>query len=94
MTATEELKRAQLAKEILDNEVYRESMAQLQTEILAKWQNEVDQGQREWLWSMIRASKRLEKVLEQTMVTGHLRAKQIELEQGRLAKIGKALRGA
>lgn len=94
MTATEELKRAQLAKEILDNEVYRESMAQLQTEILAKWQNEVDQEQREWLWSMIRASKRLEKVLEQTMVTGQLRAKQIEMEQGRLAKIGKVLRAA
>jgi hypothetical protein len=94
MTAAEELKRAQLAKEVLDNEVYKESMAQLQTEILAKWQNEVDQGQREWLWSMIRASKRLEKVLEQTMVTGQLRAKQIEMEQGRLAKIGKALRAA
>jgi hypothetical protein len=94
MTAAEELKRAQLAKEVLDNEVYKESMAQLQTEILAKWQNEVDQAQREWLWSMIRASKRLEKVLEQTMVTGQLRAKQIEMEQGRLAKIGKALRSA
>jgi len=94
MTATEELKRAQLAREVLDNEVYQESMAQLQTEILAKWQNEVDQGQREWLWSMIRASKRLEKVLEQTMVTGQLRAKQIEMEQGRLAKIGKVFRSA
>lgn len=94
MSATEELKRAQLAKEVLENEVYKESMAQLQTEILAKWQNEIDQAQREWLWSMIRASKRLEKVLEQTMVTGQLRAKQIEMEQGRLAKIGKALRAA
>ena len=94
MTATEELKRAQLAKEVIDNEVYKESMAQLQTEILAKWQNELDHAQREWLWSMIRASKRLEKVLEQTMVTGQLRAKQIEMEQGRLAKIGRALRSA
>jgi hypothetical protein len=94
MSATEELKRAQLAKEVLDNEVYKESMAQLRDEILAKWQNETDAEQREWLWSMIRASKRLEKVLEQTMVTGQLRAKQIEMEQGRLAKLGKALRGA
>jgi len=94
MSATEELKRAQLAKEVIENPVYQESMAQLQKEILDKWQNETDGSSREWLWSMIRASKRLEKVLEQTMMTGQLRSKQIEMEQGRLARIGKTLRFA
>ncbi len=53
MSATEELERGQLAQDVLENHVYVESMAQLQQEILTKWQGEKGQQEREWLWSLM-----------------------------------------
>lgn len=92
MSATEELERGQLAADVLGNRVYVESMAQLQQEILSKWQTEKSQPDREWLWAMMQAAKRLDKVLAEVMQTGQLRVKQIEAEHSRMARLGRALK--
>jgi hypothetical protein len=94
MSASEELERGQLAADVLKNRVYRESMDQLQSEILTKWQGEHNQADRDWLWAMMQACKRLDKVLETTMQTGQLRSKQIDMERSRLEKVGRAFRVA
>lgn len=92
MTEQEELERGRLAREVLENDVFRGALDQIQQEILTKWQGEKDQRSREWLWTMMQASKRLEAVLQSTMQTGQFRAKQIELAQARLEKVGRTLR--
>ena len=90
--ATEELERGRQAAEVLENPVYRDAMAQLQTEVLNKWQNDKDAAVRDWLWSMMQACKRLDKVLLETMQTGQLRSQQIEMERSRAERLGATLR--
>lgn len=92
MSATEELERGRLATDVLENRVYIESMEQLQQEILGKWENEKSQADREWLWALMQAAKRLDKVLAETMQTGQLRSKQIEMERSRAARLGRTFR--
>jgi hypothetical protein len=91
MSAQDELERGQLAADVLNNRVYAESLAQVQAEILARWESEKSQSDREWLWALMQASKRFAKVLEETMQTGQLRAKQIEMEQSRTARLRKTV---
>lgn len=92
MSASEELERGRLATEVLENRVYQDAMDQLRAEIVTKWQNEKNEADRNWLWSLMQASKRLEKIMTDTMQTGQLRSKQIELQRTRLEKAGRTLR--
>jgi hypothetical protein len=91
MSAQDELERGQLAADVLGNRVYTESLAQVQAEILTRWESEKSQPDREWLWALMQASKRFAKVLEETMQTGILRSKQIEKEQSRTARLRKTI---
>lgn len=90
MTPSEELERGQLAADVLTNRVYAESMAQIEKEITEKWQNEPDFERQKWLWTLMQAHRKLQAVLRDTMQTGQLRQKQIEQEQSRLQRIGRA----
>lgn len=72
--------------------MYQEAMARLTTEATARWQKEKDADAREWLWTLVQASQRVTKVLEETMLTGKLRSKQIEMERTRLQRLGAALK--
>ena len=92
MTGQEELERGQQAADVLANPMYQEAMERLITEATARWQKEKDADARDWLWMLVQAGQRVNKVLEETMQTGKLRSKQIEMEQGRLARIGKTLK--
>jgi hypothetical protein len=92
MSASEELERGRLAAEVLENPVYRDAMDQLRAEIVTRWQNEKNEADRNWLWALTQASKRLDQVLQDTMATGQLRSKQIELQRTRAEKAGQTLR--
>lgn len=81
-----------MARDVLESPVYRDAMQQVQTEILNKWQVEKDALTRDWLWTLMQSAKRLDKVLTETMQTGQMREKQIDLEQSRLERAGKLLR--
>lgn len=94
MSASKELERGRLAADVLENAVYVDAMQQLQTEIVTKWQAEKDEKQRDWLWSMMQASKRLEKLLTDTMQTGQMRAKSLELQRSRAERVGATLKRA
>lgn len=94
MTEQEELERARLAREVLENPVFRETFERMEKEILAAWQVEKDEKSREWLWSMNRAAKRVESVLTEAMNSGKFREKQIQLAQTRIERAGKTLRTA
>lgn len=92
MNASEELERGRLATEVLENPVYMDAFGQIEQEVLRKWQSEEDQSEREWLWTLMQASKRFQALLVDTMQTGKLRSRQIEQDQSRLAKLGRTLR--
>ena len=94
MTEQEELELGRQAREVLENPAFQGAIARLQQEIQTKWQGERDKDSREWLWALMQASKRLESVLIETMGSGQLRAKQIELQQTRLERAGRTLRRA
>lgn len=91
MKASQELERGRLAADVLENAAYQDAMTKIQTEIVTRWQVEKDEAQREWLWSMMQAAKRLESVLKDTMATGQMRSKSLELQRSRAEKIGAAL---
>ena len=92
MSTTQELERGRLAAEVLENQVFRDAIDQMNAEIVTKWQAEEDERVRDWLWTLMQASKRLEKILTETMNTGLLAQKQLELERRRAEKIGATLR--
>lgn len=92
MSTSQELDRGRLATEVIENPVYRDSMDQIRAEIVTKWQAEKDEGQREWLWALMQASKRLDQLLTETMNTGLLAQKQLELERSRAERVGATLR--
>lgn len=94
MTEQEELERGRLAREVLENPVFQDAWKQQRTEIVAKWEAEKDERARDWLWTLLQASKRLEASLRETMNSGQLRAKQIELTQTRFERAGRTLRRA
>lgn len=92
MSTSQELERGRLAAEVLENPVYRDALDQIRAEIVTKWQAEKDERVRDWLWTLMQASKRLDSILTETMNTGLLAQKQLELERSRAEKVGATLR--
>lgn len=92
MTPAEELERGRLAAEVLENPAYKDAQRQIRDEIVSRWQAEKDGEARDWLWTMIQASKRLDSVLRDTMQTGLLRQQQVELHQSKLQRMAAAAR--
>lgn len=92
MSMTQELERGRMAAEVLENPVFRDALDQINAEIVTKWQVEKDEKVRDWLWTLMQASKRLDSILTETMNTGILANKQLELERSRAERIGATLR--
>ena len=90
MSATDELERGRLAAEVLGNAVYVDAFDQLKREVTEAWQSERSELQREHLWQMMQASKRLEAILHDTMATGKLQAESLRRKQTLLQR-GQAL---
>jgi hypothetical protein len=59
---------------------------------VTKWQAEKDEKVRDWLWTLMQASKRLESILSETMNTGLIAQKQLELQRSRAERVGATLR--
>ncbi len=81
-----------MAAEVLENPVFREAFDQMRAEIVSKWRAEKDERVRDWLWTLDQATKRVESILTDTMNTGLLAQKQLELERSRAEKFGATLR--
>lgn len=92
MSTSQELERGRLAAEVLENPVFREAFDQMRAEIVSKWRAEKDGEVRDWLWTLDNATQRLEQILKDTMNTGLIAQKQLELQRSRAEKVGSALR--
>ena len=91
MTDTQELERARQAADVLANPAYLAAIEQMQSEVYAQWQSEEDERQREWLWSMSKAIKRLDSVLTNTMATGQLVSEALRRKESALARGARLL---
>lgn len=89
----DDLRRAQLATEVLENEAFVEAMDQIEKEIYTSWKSEGDALRREWLWSMYKCHNRLKQVLVQHMQTGQMKVSQIERKRTLAEQFGKTFRG-
>jgi len=94
MSLSQDIEHGRLAREVLDNPVYQDAWQQIRTEIVEKWQEERDEKQREWLWSMAQACRRLETVFREAMNTGKLAEADLRRRESLAEKAGSTLRRA
>lgn len=92
MSDEEELRRGELALQVLNNEVYVESFGLIEKEVFKKWQTSRDQAEREQLHQFLLSLRKSREVLEQTMRSGKVAAD--KLSKDRRGPIGRMLRSA
>lgn len=63
-----------LAREVLDNEVFQWAMTQIRDEVIQQWASSPvrDADGREKLWLILKASEKFEAILKTTLDTGKL----------------------
>lgn len=89
MTPEQEIDRAGRAHEILDNEVFKDAVRQIEEALLEALKRTalVDEKLREKICAQIVALDSVMKALRSTIDTGKLAQKSLELEQSRLSKL-------
>jgi hypothetical protein len=72
--ATEEVQRGELARQILDNPIYQESLISIRGELMHKFEQTSfkDSDTREEIWRQIQTVKRFELYIKQVLETGKL----------------------
>ena len=74
MELSERIYAGNRAKEVLENEVFVQAMADIKAEIISKWEQSParDCEAREKLWIMLKLSEKLESFLKTTLESGKL----------------------
>lgn len=80
MTIEQNMLRGNRAKEVLENEVFQESFAQIEQEIFEKWKTSParDEEGRQKLWLFQQMLNRVREVLTTTMESGKLASLELE----------------
>jgi hypothetical protein len=92
MSLQDEMRRGQLAQDVLNNEVYAEAYALIEQEITRAWRESKDKDEREELHRALRSLTKVKTLMEGTMQSGQIAADKLRIEQSRLQRIGSALR--
>ena len=74
MTQDEEIQRAEAAKRIYNDPLFKEAMTLVREEILRKWEATParDTDGREWLWLFHQASNKFENTFKEWLETGKM----------------------
>ena len=78
MSLEKDVDRARLAADVLNNAVYSESFALIEQEITRKWRDSRDASEREQLHQLLRMLDKSRTLLEATMRSGQVAAKDLE----------------
>lgn len=91
MTLEQRIYQADRAREVLQNEAYQQVFADAKQEIFDQWTKSParDQEGREKLWLMLSLLNKLETMLQQSLDSGKLAAKELEYQRT-LAEKAKA----
>jgi hypothetical protein len=74
MTPEEEIRRAEKARTIVNDDIYQEAMAKLKKNTIDLWAacSALDVEKREWLWQQYQAVLRFEQEIQEVMNSGKL----------------------
>lgn len=94
MSLQNDSQRGDMARQVLENEVYAEAYTLLESEITRAWRESRDQAEREELHRALRSLSKVKTVLESTMKSGQVALDKLRQEKSRLQRIGEAFRPA
>jgi hypothetical protein len=80
--------RGQMAASVLDNPVYAESYTLIEQEITRLWRESRDADEREQLHQLLRMLDKARNVLESTMRSGKVAAKELQRQRSLPERIG------
>ena len=94
MSLQNEALRGDLARQVLENEVYAEAYGLIEQEITKAWRESKNPAEREELHRALRSLSKVQRVLEATMDSGKVALKSLELERSKLQRIGDYFKAA
>jgi len=89
----QDVERGRRADEVLNNDVYAESYALIEQELVRLWRESRDKNEREDIHKLLRMLEKARNVLESTMRSGKLAADQLRQKQSLLQRVGTRLSG-
>jgi len=89
----QDVERGRRADEVLNNDVYAESYALIEQELVRLWRDSRDKSEREDIHKLLRMLEKARNVLESTMRSGKLAADQLRQKQSLLQRVGTRLSG-
>ena len=92
MSLQNEAQRGELARQVIENEVYAEAYTLLEQEITRAWRDSRDAAEREELHRALRSLVKVQKVLESTMNSGKVAAASLQAEKSRAQRIMDAFK--
>ena len=89
MTPEERIYQGNRAKEVLDNEIFRQAFEQIEQDIIDQWKNSPAraEGDREKLWTYLQLLNKLKANLSSTMETGKLASLEMAHKSGWLKRM-------
>jgi hypothetical protein len=94
MSDTEDVRRGQLAKQVIENEIYAESYDLIEKEIYRKWRESRDEKEQLRLRDIQLALGKTRQVMEGVMFNGELALKKLQADRNRVQKIGDYFKSA
>jgi len=94
MSLQNEAMRGDLARQVLENEVYAEAYGLIEQEITKAWRESKNPAEREELHRALRSLAKVQRVLESTMDSGKVATEALRLERSRAQRIGDYFRAA
>jgi|SRR6267142_1205062 len=95
MTAEEQLRRAEKARQILNDPLVKEVLDMMEREIAEMWVSTParDNEGREWLWRQAAATRKFRDILRGTMESGKLAVEEISRKQSLLERAKDLAKG-
>lgn len=81
MSHEKDVERGRMAQAVLDNPVYAESYGLIEKELTKKWRDARDVAEREHIHQLLRMLDKARSVLEATMASGKVAAKELEYKR-------------
>lgn len=88
MSYEQDAQRGQLAENVLTNEVYLSAYRGIEQGILAKWRESDDKAEREELHKLLKLLDKVQNLMESTMRSGQIAAKELERKRSLSERVG------
>lgn len=88
MSYEDDLRRGQLAEAVLTNEVYADAYSKIEHGILSAWRESGDAAEREQLHKLLKLLGKVQNIMESTMRSGQIAAKELERKKSLSERVG------